>query len=161
MKKIIVIVALLLMGNIYCMDIARAISEPSGPKELSSIEQLPTELKIRIIEYVLSADNLSQALKSINVLARTSKTFAELLQDPGLKVELAKKLTLLQTSSFVQARELGRPLGVANEQWFTNYLDLLEKKLVRYKHINDSRALKGQTLFFPPKVCERVSFINA
>lgn len=122
MNKYKVVLAMLLASSSYGMDIDRTISDPSEPQALSTLEQLPMELKTRIVESVLSSNNLSQALKSISALARTSKAFAGLLSDSKVRTELAKKLINLP-GTIKQKMLVGTSLGVANQLWYVSYMN--------------------------------------
>ena len=123
MNKFAVFLAMLFMSNSYSMNIVKT----SEPQELSTVEQLPTELKIRILESVLLSNNLSQSLKNLNALARTSTTFAGLLRDSGVKTALAKRLINLP-GTITQKKLLGTRLGIANALWYVNYMNSLISK---------------------------------
>lgn len=118
MKQTIIILAMLVMGNSYGMNMTK---EDSDPQEISALAQLPNDLKRSIIEFVLYSNNLSQALKNLNALARTSKIFAELLADASFKAELTKNLIIKLSGCATKKRFLGQHLGVVSEQWFIDY----------------------------------------
>lgn len=147
MKKNIIIVASLLISNSYSMDTYKPLKEQ---QERSYIEQLPNEVKMLIIERVVSSHDLTQALKDINALVRTSTLFAEFLHNYKLKVKLAEALIVLP-GKFSKKRLLGTFLGIKNEQWFIDQL----KKEFNYELIHVTKDFKSLSIM--PHICQGIA----
>jgi hypothetical protein len=110
------------------MHLTKAMEQPTD------LVTLPTEAKVHIISFLVSAGNVQEAIKNIKALSLTSKYFNNFINDPHVLDSLIKGISKHFDKPFVEtAIVLSTPNAL---KWLKDYLQQhpQEKELVN-KHL--------------------------
>ena len=150
--------------------------EPQEIAQASAIEQLPDEIKQKIILYLTSADDLQEAAKDIKNLFKT-KSFAHFANDPQtnelLIQDLVKRFTNGNSfkAAFNAARELNTKAAaetaaqyvartIKNDEDATKISKILIKKMKLYTLLKNNRRLILTNFLCKISKYTQFSFIN-